>query len=99
MTSWSAYHASYQALPPTKSDVYLTSMLPLFCNAANSVTMICHAMNVVKNAVQILIRVRYQSSHVQPLYALAKKIQLSWHQVTASSLYLLLQMAYNECVC
>ena len=64
MISWSAYHASHQALPLTKSDVCLTFMLPLFCDATNSVAMICHAMNVVKNAVEILIQVRYQSSHV-----------------------------------
>ena len=53
MISWSAYHASHQALPPTESDVCLTSMLLLFRDAANSMTMICHAMNVVKNAVEV----------------------------------------------
>ena len=52
MISWSAYHASHQALPPTESDVCLTSMLPLFHDSTNSVAMICHAMNVVKNAVE-----------------------------------------------
>ena len=53
MISWSAYHASHQALPPTESDVCLTSMLPLFCDAANSVAMICHTMNVMKNVVEL----------------------------------------------
>ena len=53
MISWSAFHASHQALPPTESDVCLTSMLLLFRDAANSVAMICHAMNVVKNAVEV----------------------------------------------
>ena len=53
MISWSAYHASHQALPPTESDVCLNSMLLIFCDAANSVAMICHTMNVVKNAVEV----------------------------------------------
>ena len=64
MISWSAYNARHQALPPSESDVCLTSMLPLFREAANSVAIICHTMNVVKNAVELLIQVRYQSSHV-----------------------------------
>ena len=53
MISWSAYHASHQALPPTENDVSLTSMLPLFREAANSVAMIRHSMNMVKNAVEV----------------------------------------------
>lgn len=78
--SWAAYHASLQ--PSTsESGVALTSLLPLFHDEAKSVAMIRHSLNVVKRAVEILNPSQTPIITVdQPLYAVAKQIQLSWQE-------------------
>ena len=79
MISWSAYHASHQAVPPTENDVALSSMLPLFHNQAKSVAMIRHSMDIVKKAVDILNPGQVPVITCdQPLYTLAKQIQWTW---------------------
>lgn len=91
MISWSAYHASHQALPPTENDVSLTSMLPLFREAANSVAMIRHSMNMVKNAVEILNPGQVPIIACdQPLYALAKQIQWNWPDTHGENMFVIM---------
>ena len=61
------------------SDVALTSLLPLFHGQAKSVAMICHSMDIVKTAVEILNpgQVPVITCN-QPFYTFAKQIQWSW---------------------
>ena len=53
-TSWAAYRSSLQQQPVSKESISITSLLPLFPDQAKSATIICHAMNVVREAVKIL---------------------------------------------
>ena len=81
----------HQVLPPTKSDVSFTSMLPLFRDTANSVAMILHSMNVVKNAVEILNPGQVPVIACdQPLYALAKQIQWSWPETHGENMFVVM---------
>ena len=69
--SWSAYHAYMQkeVIPPAG----ITALLPLF---PNSVAMIKHSMNIIKEAIQHLNTGQTPVLACdQPFYALAKKIQ------------------------
>lgn len=75
--SWAAHHASNQ--PPLERQVTTIALLPLFTESAHTVSMILHAMNVVKLATD---HVHQGQTPVitmdQPLFALAKAIQWTW---------------------
>ena len=59
-----------------ESNVAINSLLPLFYDAAHSEAMICHSMDVVKMAVDILHPKQVPIITMdQPLYAIAKRIQ------------------------
>ena len=81
--SWSAYHANLQ--PHTESSqarVTQTSLLPLFHDQAHSAAMICHSMDVVKKAVEILHPGQVPVIAMdQPLYMLEKKFSGTGIQV------------------
>ena len=89
--SWAAYHAQSQQHVVLDSDVSLKSLLPLFHHEAKSVAMICHCMNIVRSAVEIV-----NSTQVpviacdQPLYALAKQIQWSWPSTYGEDRYVVM---------
>ena len=73
---WSLYQPITTA---SKSNVAITSLLPLFYDPVHSEAMIHHSMDIVKRAVDIL-----NSDQVpvitldQPLYAISKRIQWTW---------------------
>ena len=80
IVSWAVYNSSeYKEHPHPVTPAYL---LPLFPEAAHSVAMIFHAMNVVKAVVvhlnpgQVPVLVAYQ-----PLFLIAKKIQWNYPQI------------------
>ena len=82
--SWSAYHAD----KIVSSDVTLSivSLLPLFPDSSNSVAMIRHSMNVIKNSVQHLNPDQIPViTFDQPLYAIAKCIQWNWPDLYGES--------------
>ena len=75
--SWAAFHASVQ--PQKTVHVSQSTLLPLFREAANSVAMICHSMNIVANATYCANPGQTPVLTVdQPLFALAKQIQWNW---------------------
>ncbi|KAJ8396338.1 hypothetical protein AAFF_G00019150 [Aldrovandia affinis] len=96
--SWAAYHASKQSIPEEpECSVTLTSLLPLFYDQAKSVAMIRHSMDVVKRAVDIL-NPGVASTGTADSFLKAAHVTRTRraHQVTASSLYLLLKEAYSQ---
>ena len=87
--SWSAYHASEQAVcrhPPA-----ITGLLPLFRDNAHSLAMVKHGMDLVAKATELVNNGQVPVLTVdQPLYAIAKKIQWSWPETYGSEKYLVL---------
>ena len=80
--SWAAFHAN-KLLPNRENQLSRSSLLPLFQEEAVSETMICHAIDVIKKAVNVLNQGQIPVLACdQPLYAIAKKIQ--WTFPTAS---------------
>lgn len=76
--SWAAYHASH-IRQTNCNPTDITSLLPLFEEEAKSITMIHHAMNLIRKTVQFLNPGQIPVvAFDQPLYALAKKIQWHW---------------------
>ena len=76
--SWAAFHANRV---PSTSDFHLSTsaLLPLFKEEAASAAMICHAVDVVIQAVKHLNPGQVPVLACdQPLYAIAKKIQWTW---------------------
>ena len=76
--SWAAFHANRV---PSTSDLHLSTsaLLPLFKEEAASAAMICHAVDVVIQAVNHLNPGQVPVLACdQPLYAIAKKIQWTW---------------------
>jgi hypothetical protein len=78
--SWAAYHASCNQDDEVRDcSTSLSYLLPLFYEDAKSVAMICHGMDIVKNAVDILNPGQIPIITAdQPLYTLCKQIQWSW---------------------
>ena len=78
--SWSTYHGSLQPTNgASESCLTNTSLQPLFYDQAHSVSMICHSMNVVKKAVDILNPGQVPIITAdQPLFTIAKQIQWNW---------------------
>ena len=75
--SWSAFHANRQTIPISVIDKI--TLLPLFHENAHSAAMICHSMNIVKNAVNQVNPGQVPILTLdQPLYSLAKQIQWDW---------------------
>ena len=52
--SWAAYHAQSQEKALPDGITALSALLPLFHDEAKSIAMICHAMDVVRSAVEEL---------------------------------------------
>ena len=76
--SWSAYHAS-SMVTNTDSPVDITALLALFQDEAKSPSMIKHALNVVKQAVEFLnLNQVPVVACDQPLYATAKLVQWNY---------------------
>ena len=78
--SWAAYHASCKpASEAIDNTASLSSLLPLFYEDSKSVAMICHGMDMVKDAVDICNPGQVPVITAdQPLYAIAKEIQWAW---------------------
>lgn len=75
--SWSSFHSSRKRGPSV--EVSLTSLLPLFQEAAHSVAMIKHAMDKVKEITSFLNPGQTPVITAdQPLFVLAKQIQWEW---------------------
>ena len=76
--SWATYHANSQ--PRDENDKQaISSLLPLFYDEAKSVAMICHSVDVVRAALEILNPGQVPViAFDQPLYAIAKTIQWNW---------------------
>ena len=74
IVSWAAYRASKSSL--SSHQPALISLLPMFTENAHSLTMIAHAINVIRSAVKHLNPSQIPVVAVdQPLFALAKQIQ------------------------
>lgn len=75
--SWSAFFASLQQSVPKPPAI--TSLLPLFRDAAHTPAMVKHGMHIIK---KVTLTVNPDQTPVmtvdQPLYAIAKKIQWKW---------------------
>lgn len=75
--SWAAFHAS--SAPETAYEPAIISLLPMFQDEAHSVSMLLHAMNMVKSAVNVVNEGQPPVvAFDQPLYAIAKQIQWNW---------------------
>ena len=75
--SWSAFHADRQTIPIAVIDKI--TLLPLFHENAHSTAMICHSINIGKNAVNQVNPGQVPILTLdQPLYSLAKQIQWDW---------------------
>ena len=73
VVSWAAYHTLQASLSSHESAI--TLLLPLFTENAHSVTMICHAINVVKSAVKHVNPKQVPVIALdQPLFAIVKQI-------------------------
>eukprot|EP00794_Sanderia_malayensis_P012494 gene12494-13777_t len=87
--SWAPYHATKQ--PDSTITASITSLLPLFREEAHSVAMICHGMNVIKQAVNLLNLNQVPVIAMdQPLFALAKFIQWTWPDIYGESKFLIM---------
>lgn len=76
--SWAAFHAS---LSPTRDDLVINAMLPLFHEKAATIAMIKHGMDVQLSIVNHLNPGQIAvMAFDQPLFALAKFVQWSWPQ-------------------
>ena len=86
--SWAAYNSSeYKEHPHPVTPAYL---LPLFPEAAHSVAMIFHAMNVVKAVVSNLNQGQAPVLVAdQPLFLIAKKIQWNHPQIFGEELFVM----------
>ena len=77
--SWAAYHASHNQDTNGDCTKSLSCLLPLFCEDSKSVAMLCHGMDIVKNAVDNLNPGQVPIITAdQPLYTLCKQIQWRW---------------------
>lgn len=87
--SWAAYHASRQSQEP--HPVTLGSLLPLFYESAHTVAMVKHGMDVIRNATHYVNPGQIAVMAVdQPLYSLAKQIQMSWPVTHGEDKYLIM---------
>lgn len=78
--SWSSFHASKKRGPTV--EVSLTSLLPLFQEAAHSVAMIKHSMDKVKEITDFLNPGQTPVITAdQPLFVIAKQIQWEWPSI------------------
>ena len=75
--SWAGFHASRQQQEP--HAVALNALMPLFYENAHTVAMVKHGMGVIKKAIHHVNPGQIPVMAVdQPLYALAKQIQMNW---------------------
>ena len=75
--SWSAFFANRQQQLPKPPAI--TSLLPLFREAAHTPAMVKHGMDIIRNIIQTVNPGQTPVLTVdQPLYAIAKKIQWKW---------------------
>ena len=69
--TWSAFHASFQS--DTETLPVVSAMLPLFYEKSTSPTMIKHAMDVIREAVQFLNPAQIPvATFDQPLFPISK---------------------------
>ena len=88
--SWSAYHAS-SMVTNTDSPVDITALLQLFQEEAKSPSMIKHALNVVKQAVEFLNPNQVPVVACdQPLYATAKLVQWNYPKTHGEEKFLIM---------
>ena len=74
--SWAGFHANLQTKTICPD---ITTLLPLFPDAAHSAAMISHAMNIVKKSTDVVNPGQVPVIEVdQPLFAIAKQIQWNW---------------------
>ena len=86
---WAAFHANAQQ--PRDFDVTITSLLPLFPDDSKSVAMIRHSMDVVQRAVHLLNPGQVPVLTLdQPLFTIAKQIQLNWPDVYGEKQFVIL---------
>ena len=77
VVSWGAFHSRDLSSSPTASA--LSALLPLFPDQAKSITMIRHAMDIIKLSVNHLNPGQVPVIALdQPLFAVAKEIQWNW---------------------
>ena len=75
--SWAAYQASHQPEQDITSDI--SALLPLFQENSKSITMMCHSMDVIQQAIEHLSPGQVPVITVdQPLFAICKEIQWTW---------------------
>ena len=75
--NWSAYHSRQNISSDKATDV--TTLLPLFRDAAHSPAMLCHALTIIQKAVRSVNSAQIPVVTLdQPLYAIAKQIQWCW---------------------
>jgi len=75
--SLAAFHASHQ--PPEVRLICPTALLPMFQDSAHTVAMICHSLDIVKNAIKRLNpRQTLVVTFDHSLFALIKQIQWKW---------------------
>ena len=101
--SWAAYHANQQ--PADDSPLSLTAMLPRFHEDSKSVAMIRHSISdnpedwlEDSGWVEALVQAKVASAGIADSFLKASHVTRTRHahQVTASSLYILLKKAYLD---
>ena len=87
--SWSAFFASLQQCVP--KPLAITSLLPLFRQAAHTLAMVKHGIDIIKNVTVALNPEQMPILTVdQPLYAIAKQIQWKWSGIYGQNEYLIM---------
>jgi len=87
--TWSAFHAQRQ--PQCVNSSATTALLPLFRDSSNSISMVKHALDVIKVAVDHLNSGQTPVMTCdQPLYALAKIIQWNFPELYGESSYVIM---------
>ena len=91
--SWAAYHASVTELP---NPSCLGSLLPLFYEMAATIAMMKHEMSVIKKATEFLNPGQIPVTVCdQPLFAIAKVVQLNWPATHGENVHVVMLGAYT----
>jgi hypothetical protein len=87
--TWAVFHASRQQQVP--HPVALNALMPLFYENAHTVAMVKHGMEVIRKAIHHVNVGQIPVMAVdQPLYSLAKQIQMSWPDTHGEDKYLVM---------
>ncbi len=87
--SWAAYHANLH--PNINRPSGISALLPLLSDNSHSAAMALHVMSTVKDCIQFLNPDQVPVLRCdQPLYALAKQVQLRWPDSVGENKFLVM---------